>query len=78
VSGYSVGTDGTLTLLNADGKTGITAPGSVDEAISGNGRYLYVLNGSGSISAFAINANGSLDKLADVPVTVNSNGLVSQ
>ena len=79
VSGYAIAPDGTLTLLDADGRTGVTAPGSVDEAISGNGRYLYVLNaGSGSISAFTINANGSLEKIGDVPVTVNSNGLVAQ
>src|SRR6266849_559043 len=39
VSGYSIDPDGALALLDSDGKTAMTAPGPVDEAMSGNGRY---------------------------------------
>jgi 6-phosphogluconolactonase len=63
VSGYRVGTDGRLTLLDADGRTGVTGAGSspIDEAVSRNGRYLYVLaTGARAIVVFSIAADGSL------------------
>ena len=66
VSGYRVGTDGRLTLLDPDGRTGVTGPGStpIDEALSRNGRYLYVLAaGAREIVAFSIAADGSLTNL---------------
>jgi hypothetical protein len=63
VSGYRVGTDGGLTLLTAGGATGIVGPGStpIDEAMSRNGRFLYVLgSGARAIVAFSVAADGSL------------------
>jgi 6-phosphogluconolactonase len=79
VSAYSIDPDGTLTLLNADGRTGLTAPGPVDEAISANGRFLYTLDArSGAISIFAVRADGSLDKQADAHVPANTNGLAAR
>ena len=66
VSGYAVGSDGRLTLLTAGGKTGVTGPGStpIDEAVSRNGRYLYVLaTEARAIVAFAIAPDGSLINL---------------
>lgn len=63
VSGYRVETDGRLALLTADGRTGVTGVGSgpSDEALSRNGRFLYVLaNGAHAIEAFAIGSDGSL------------------
>ena len=63
VTGYRVGQDGSLSLLDADGRTGVTGEGStpIDAALSGNSRYLYVLNaGTHDIAAFHVQANGSL------------------
>ena len=73
VTGYAIGSDGSLTLLDADGATGIVGAGSspIDEDFSGDGRYLYVLGaGNGSVTAFAIDADGGLspvDVVAGLP-----------
>lgn len=68
ISGFAVAPDGRLTLLNPDGVTGITGPGSspADMALSENARLLYCRNGNGTISAFRINADGSLTSLSGV------------
>ena len=61
ISGYSVGHDGSLTLLDADGVTGQTGPGPIDMALTRNSRLLYSLNsGDGTISGFRVRADGSL------------------
>lgn len=61
VSGYAIGRDGSLTLLNEDGRTGETGETPIDVAFSRNDRFLYTLNsGSDSISAFEVMADGSL------------------
>jgi 6-phosphogluconolactonase (cycloisomerase 2 family) len=63
ISGYFVGTDGSLTLLDADGVTASTGAGSgpIDEALSRDGRYLYVLaRSAGRVAAFRIRPDGSL------------------
>jgi 6-phosphogluconolactonase (cycloisomerase 2 family) len=54
-----------LTLLNADGVTGITGANSspADMTLSLNSRFLYCRNGNGTISAFRVNDNGSLSPL---------------
>lgn len=81
LSGYSVSKTGQLTLLNSDGRTGTVATGShpIDEAVSADGRFLYVLGANtGNISAFAIQANGQLNALpvaGGLPLT--SGGLVA-
>ena len=68
LTGYRVAEDGKLIPLNADGRTGVIAPGSgpQDVSVSGNGRYLYVIDGRvGKISAFEIQRNGQLVALED-------------
>jgi 6-phosphogluconolactonase (cycloisomerase 2 family) len=61
ISGYRVSHDGELSLLDADGRTGVTGPGPIDMALSRNGRFLYSLNsGDGTISGFRVGADGSL------------------
>jgi len=70
ISGFSVAHDGSLKLLNADGRTAVTGDGShpVDMAQSRDGRFLYNLaNGNGTIQGFRIGNDGSLD-----PVTIVS------
>jgi 6-phosphogluconolactonase (cycloisomerase 2 family) len=63
ISGYRIGPDGSLTLLDADGVTGETGAGSApaDSALSLDSHFLYVRDGSGdSIVAFEVEADGSL------------------
>ncbi len=69
ISGFGVGHDGSLHLLDQDGVTGLTGSGShpTDMVQSRNGRFLYSLNnGNGTISAFATRPNGSLSPLMTV------------
>jgi 6-phosphogluconolactonase len=61
ISGYSVSHDGELSLLNADGRTGVTGPGPIDMALSRSSRLLYSLNsGDNTISGFRVGGDGSL------------------
>ena len=67
VTGYHVGHDGSLTILDADGITGQTPVGSapIDAAFSGN--TLYVLSaGTNTITAFDQQSDGSLTNLGSV------------
>ncbi len=79
VSGFAIGLDGSLALLNPDGVTGTTGVRPIDMSFSRNGRYLYTLNAGGpSISAFRVGADGSLEPLAGAgALPVGSNGLVA-
>jgi 6-phosphogluconolactonase (cycloisomerase 2 family) len=66
ISGYAVDFDGTLALLDADGRTGVTGDGSgpIDLVITDGGRFLYVLNsGTHTIGVFRISHDGSLHRL---------------
>lgn len=66
VTGYKIHHDGSLTLLDEDGQTGLTGEGSspVHMGQSRNGRFLYVTNtGNGTISVFEIHQDGSLSEV---------------
>ncbi|MGE5223252.1 MAG: lactonase family protein [Omnitrophica WOR_2 bacterium] len=68
LSGYRVSSNGRLTLLNADGITGITGAGShpIDMGLSSDNSFLYVLDaGTQMISAFRVNTDGSLGFIAN-------------
>lgn len=67
ISSFAVEPDGSLTFLSAVSNEGRTA---LDEALSRDSRYLYVLAGTG-IVGFEVAADGSLTRLgsADVPAT---------
>ena len=81
VSGYAIDRAGNLTLLDADGRTGLTGDGSspIDAALSGHSNYLYVLNaGTASISAFAVQRDGSLTHLGDTVVAAGSVGIAAR
>lgn len=54
VTGYAIGQDGTLTLLDADGVTGPGADaGPADIGLSQDGQFLYVLTrGTNSVTGF--------------------------
>jgi 6-phosphogluconolactonase len=61
ISGYGVSHGGALTLLDADGQTGLSGPGPIDLALTRSSRYLYSLNsGDGTISGFRVKADGGL------------------
>lgn len=64
ISGYAIGADGSLTLLDAAGVTGVTGAGSAPADSAVLAGVLYVRNGgNATISAFRIGADGSLDPL---------------
>jgi 6-phosphogluconolactonase len=67
ITGYAIGRDGDLTLLNADGKTADTGATPIDAALSRSSRFLYELSsGAGEIGGYAVNSNGSLDPLGTI------------
>jgi 6-phosphogluconolactonase len=66
ISGYAIDFDGTIELLDADGRTALTGDGSapIDMAITDGGRFLYSLNsGTNTIGAFRVHSDGSLTRL---------------
>jgi 6-phosphogluconolactonase (cycloisomerase 2 family) len=66
ISGYAIDFDGTIELLDADGRTAVTGDGSapVDLALTDSGRFLYSLNsGTNTIGAFRVHSDGSLAQL---------------
>ena len=82
VSGYRVGFNGALRLLNADGITANTGSGStpLDAALSNDDRFLYVLTpGTGNVQGFTISLDGSLTPLTQVPgIPASASGLVAR
>ena len=82
ISGYRIAFDGTIDLLDPDGRTGVTGDGSgpIDMAISDNGRYLYTLNGgNNTIGAFRIASDGSLEPLPGAGgIPAAANGLAAR
>jgi 6-phosphogluconolactonase (cycloisomerase 2 family) len=81
ISGYSVAPDGTIELLDADGRTGNPGDGShpIDMALSNNSRFLYSLNtGNGTISAFQVGSDGSLHSVGTVSgIPATASGLAA-
>lgn len=82
VSGYRIAFDGSLTLLNKSGRTGLTGNAStpIDMALSNDGRNLYTLNaGNGSIGVFRVKPNGGLKKLPVLHgLPASANGLAAR
>ncbi len=70
LSGYAIDGGGELTLLDADGITAVTPPGSAptDMALDRSSRHLYTLNpGGATISAFRVAGDGSLRLIEHQP-----------
>ena len=80
ISGFRLGHDGSLRLLNADGRTGVTGDNPSDMALSKNSQFLYARIGrTGSIGAFAVQADGSLKLIAGASgLPANSAGLAAR
>jgi 6-phosphogluconolactonase len=69
ISGFSVGRDGTLALLDPNGATADLGPGShpLDEAVSNDGRFLYNLtDGRQAVTGFRIAEDGSLASVGSI------------
>jgi 6-phosphogluconolactonase (cycloisomerase 2 family) len=79
ISGYAVSHDGELSLLDADGRTGVTGPGPIDMALSRSSRFLYSLNsGDGTISGFRVEADGGLTPIGGAAgLPAGTNGLAA-
>jgi 6-phosphogluconolactonase len=67
VTGYRIRRDGSLTILDADGKTGSAAAGVTDLAMSANSRFLYGRLGNGTVGGWVIGEDGSLQPLGATP-----------
>jgi 6-phosphogluconolactonase len=82
ISAYAIDFDGGLTLLSADGRTGVTGDGStpIDLALTDSGRYLFSLNsGSNAIGAFRVESDGSLMRLRFTEgLPAGANGLAAR
>jgi 6-phosphogluconolactonase (cycloisomerase 2 family) len=82
VSGYKVGFNGALQLLDADGQTANTGSGStpLDAAIGNDDRFLYVLTpGTSNIQGFVVSLDGSLTPLSQATgIPSSASGLVAR
>jgi 6-phosphogluconolactonase len=73
VTGYSVALNGSLARMKADGISGLAGMTPADEAMSPDGKTLYVMNlRDDTISIFAVNADGSLTKKSDFDAVPSS------
>ncbi len=80
ISGFSVGHDGSITLLDPTGASASFGSTShpLDEAVSNNGQFLYVLtDGLRTISALRIAEDGSLVPVGSVSVPFGALGLAA-
>ena len=67
ISGYRIGSDGSLALLDPDGKTAATGATPIDMALAKGSRLLYALAAGGpEIDGFVVNGDGSLDPIGAV------------
>jgi len=76
ITGFSVGHDGALTLLNPSGVSATVHAGAVDLALSRGSRMLYQLDGT-SINAFRVAADGQLAPLGSIAKPAGSVGLAA-
>jgi 6-phosphogluconolactonase len=75
VSRYAIATDGSLSLEDATAGISVDGmPGLRDEALSGDGRFLYAIDADGGrIYGWSVDAEGSLEPVGSwegVPETV--------
>lgn len=79
ISGFAIANDGSISLIDADGRTAVVGGGNIDLAVSGNSRYLYQLNGNRSITGFRIESDGHLTAVGNVAgLPASAVGLVAR
>jgi DNA-binding beta-propeller fold protein YncE len=69
VSGYAIAADGSISLVNPDGKTAILPRGAypLDMLIDRDNKYLYVLNGHlPGVTGYSIQSDGNLVQIQDL------------
>lgn len=66
ITGFNVGSDAGLGLLDPDGASATVGTGNTDLAVSVDGRFLYQLIGGGSITALRVDRDGRLTLLGSV------------
>jgi 6-phosphogluconolactonase (cycloisomerase 2 family) len=67
ITGYGLGSDGSLTILNEDGVTAVTGDAPTDMALSDGSGFLYALDsGSDTVSVYQVGADGALTLLQTV------------
>ncbi|MEO5985560.1 MAG: beta-propeller fold lactonase family protein [Candidatus Limnocylindria bacterium] len=76
LSGYAIGNDGSLTLLDANGVTGVSGGSPTDLSRSANSKFVYVRTG-GSLVTFVIGSHGDLTNLGTTAVGAGIVGLAS-
>jgi 6-phosphogluconolactonase len=70
ISGFAIERDGSASLLDADGVTGITGGNPTDAALSEDSRFLYArVAATSEIAVFRIGSDGSLAKLPSLTST---------
>ena len=79
ISGFRIRSNGSLSLLTADGRTGVTGGAPIDMILSGDSRFLYALGQSGGeVVGFRVGREGNLTPIGSVDVLpAFSNGLAS-
>lgn len=81
ISGFSIGRDGSLTLLDSSGATASLGAGGhpLDSIVTGNGQYLYNLTDSAHlISAFRIAEDGSLAPAGTIAIPAGAAGIAAR
>lgn len=63
ISGFIVGSHGSLTLLDASGTTATPGAGNLDLAFDHSGKFLYQLRSSGPITGYRLERDGHLTQL---------------
>jgi 6-phosphogluconolactonase (cycloisomerase 2 family) len=83
ITGFAIGANGALTRVTPAGPTAALPAGStpLDIAITGDGRYLYNINGAaGTVTGFRIGDDGTLTQVALVtglPAAAGLNGIAA-
>ena len=76
ISGLAISKDGSLSLLDSNGVTGVTGGAPTDMSLSSNSKFLYARVGA-AVHAFHINKDGSLSDLGSTTVQAGIVGLAS-
>jgi 6-phosphogluconolactonase len=86
IEAFHILPDGSLEPVTADSHVGQTAGASLDDALSHNSRYLYVLNSfvfpvlvAAKIDAFRVNSDGTLTPIGStaIPIEGSSSGVAA-
>ena len=76
ISGLAISKDGSLSLLDGNGVTGVTGGAPTDMSLSSNSKFLYARVGA-ALHAFRINNDRSLADLGSTTVQAGIVGLAT-